>query len=137
MSDALQLRTIIESALDTFLGTYTFQQGQTTKAVSVIANNGEIEPPEGTKVEGLEVVIFLPEIAATTLLIGHKKRATWILHFKQWQQGKGVQDVLDSFLSVDLADFIVKSISEVPADIRLGIPAGAQIKLIKYSFLGD
>ncbi|QSJ14598.1 hypothetical protein JYQ62_22120 [Nostoc sp. UHCC 0702] len=135
-ADALLLRSIVTSALAGFLGTYTFTNGQSVVALAVIANNGEIYPPEGTKVSGLEIVIYHPYLSPKPLLQGHKVKETWVIHLKQWQQGKGVQEALRAFLSSNLSDFITEEIAEVPADVRMGIPAGAQIKLFKFVILG-
>jgi hypothetical protein len=136
MSDVLDLRESIFAALGSILGTYTFGNGSVTPALAVLSENGELFPPENTQVEGLEVVIFRPTLVPSSLLQGYKIREEWILHLKQWEVGNGVQVALDSLFEADLEGFVISQVNEVPDDYTMGIPAGAQVKLSKFSISG-
>ncbi|MBD2570055.1 hypothetical protein [Anabaena lutea] len=137
MSDALELREFVYISLASLLGIYKFTDGTQTPAIAVISGNGELYPPEGTQVTGLEVVIFTPTLAPAALLQGYKVKEQWVIHLKQWTVGMSVQLALDSLLSAELEGFVISQIVEIPADYRMGIPAGAQVKLDKFYFSGE
>lgn len=139
MSDALILREHIFNTLISQLGTYTFidEFGAVignAPALALIEGNGELYPPDGTRIEGLEVVIFFPAYSPKPLIQGYKVRQEWIVHLKQWTVGEGVQAALDSLLSPGIPDFLINQINEVPADYKIGIPAGAQVKFNHFVF---
>jgi len=137
MSDTIELREKIFTALTDVLGTYTFGNGGTTPALVVLSDNGELFPPENTQVEGLEVIIFSPNIKPDALLQGYKIREEWILHLKQWEVGEDVQAALDSLFEAELEGFVITQVNYVPADYRMGIPLGAQVKLSRFLISGS
>jgi hypothetical protein len=136
MSDTLDLRNMLLATLNYYLGTYTFGNGGVTPALIALSDDGELLLPENTKVEGLEVVIFPPTLSPSSLLQGYKVREEWILHLKQWEVGKGVKVALDSLFEAELGGFVIIQVNEVPADYKMGIPTGAQVKLSKFSITG-
>jgi hypothetical protein len=136
MPDIRLLRSLVTPPLIPFLGKYTIK-GADYPAIVVVRPNGEVEPPIGTKVVGLETVIFYPELKPKALLNAYKVREDWILHLKQWEQGKGINEAIEALLEADLENFVIDEINQVPADYKMGIPLGAQIKIHSFAIIGD
>lgn len=129
MLDVRSLRTQIESALSDLLGTYTFVNGRTTPAFGVIKGN-EVYPPDGTTIKGLEAILFYPALDPMATLTGYRVKQKWTLHLKQWERGKSVNPACDRILAN--SEILVEQIIPMPAQERLGIPEGAQIKIRQF-----
>lgn len=132
IDNALQLRQTIEDAIADLIGTYTFTTGQSTPATAVL-RGGEQFPPPGTVVEGLEVVIFYPELTPGDLLGGYVVENQWTIHLKQWDESKTTNEAFRGILS---AIGNVKSSIKVPANKERNIPEMVRIVLHDFESIG-
>jgi hypothetical protein len=82
ISPILTLKAQVIDVLDTLLGTYTLPNGDIVPAIAV--DNGNY-PPQGTKVEGLEVVI-VPQLDTvfSPMIDGREWKLTSVIVLKQW-----------------------------------------------------
>ena len=119
------LRDAIAFALGDEIGTYKFANGQTVQAIAVLSG-GEIYPPAGTSVEGLEVVIFYPYLRLEGLLGGYAVENEWTIHLKQWDSSK---NAIGASKKVLAALGNVKSMTKVTANKERGIPEMVQLKI--------
>lgn len=134
-SGTLELRAIVSTSLEPLLGQYKFSNGETVPAISVTKDNGEIYPPEGTKIIGLEVVIQTPTLNPTPMLQGYKVKREWTVYLKQWEKGKDLEKALEKLLSAELDDFIIDKTIHIPANYQLGVPLGTTIRIHRYALL--
>lgn len=83
---AMAIKSSCISSLNGLLTTYTLPNGVVTDAVAInpILGN-DVFPPEGTKTgEGIEVVIYYPEVKVNKIFAGYSKDYLWQIYLKQW-----------------------------------------------------
>jgi len=95
--------------LENLLTTYTFPNGLIAPAIAINPiNNNDIYPPEGTIIgEGIEVVIYYPDVVLRKTISGYSRDYIWQVYLKQW-------DIKDSTLLaseklIDGIEYQVKS----------------------------
>lgn len=95
--NAIQLRDILQTDLEGFLGTYTTPKGKTYPAI-------RIYPPrvdQSWKVEGVEVAIYeTPDNSGSIPVMGETLvREWWIVKLVQWDSSKGLSEILNRIRS--------------------------------------
>lgn len=118
-----KLRELIEKTLGDSIGTLTFENGLSTAAIAVL-NGGEQYPPPNSKITGLEIVIFAPEMAIGDLLGGYICENQWVVHVKQWDFNRNTNEAVKKLLTV-LGN--VKKLMKVPPSKQLNIPEMVRI----------
>lgn len=83
---AMIIKSSCISSLNGLLTTYTLPNGIEVDAIAInpILGN-DVFPPEGTKTgEGIEVVIYYPEVRVNQILAGYSRDYLWQIYLKQW-----------------------------------------------------
>lgn len=81
--DVLTVRTQVQSALSSHLGTYTLGNGATTPAISVRSANEPL--PGGTKVTGLEAIIIRePQLEEARVYKDALATRRWTVYLVDW-----------------------------------------------------
>lgn len=95
--------------LGNLLTTYTFPNGLIMPAIAINAiNNNDIYPPEGTVIgEGIEVVIYYPDVVLRRTISGYSRDYIWQVYLKQWN----IKDstLVASEIFIDSIEYQVKS----------------------------
>jgi hypothetical protein len=122
MIDILILRADVLTILEEILGTYTFPDRTTTKAIACLPDpeKGWNYPENGTKVSGLEVVIKQPYPEVESNIGGDRTFTNlWEIHLKQWDTNQSLVEVI-GLLSGDLpANYLIERVSPMPASDKL------------------
>ncbi|MBD2005610.1 MULTISPECIES: hypothetical protein [Cyanophyceae] len=130
--EAREMRSLVESALEGMLGWYVFPNGRKVKAIAVI-KAFETFPPDGTQIQGLEIVIPYPRPITQALLDCYRVENEWTIHIKQWDRGKSMREVLPKILSLNG----IKKTLLIPADDQMGTPEILTITLSEFEGLGS
>lgn len=83
---AMTIKSSCISSLKGLLTTYTLPSGVIVDAIAInpILGN-DVFPPEGTKTgEGIEVVVYYPEVRVDKILSGYSRNYLWQIYLKQW-----------------------------------------------------
>ncbi|MEH2393872.1 MAG: hypothetical protein V7K21_20135 [Nostoc sp.] len=122
MIEALVLRTHVFTILEDFLGTYTFPDRTISIAIACLPDpdKGWNYPENGTKVQGLEVVIKQPYPEVQGNLGGDRTCTnTWEIHLKQWDTNKSLMEVIGQLTGELPADYLIERVSPMPASNKL------------------
>jgi hypothetical protein len=100
--NVLELRQKLTNILDDLLGEYTFVNGRCVKAIAVVPDSvyGYDYPPTGTKVTGLEMVIWAEAKLDTYPIIQgtHVVNSTQVV-LKQWDDKKTTVEATNRLIS--------------------------------------
>lgn len=122
MIEPLILRNDILAILANKLGTYTFPDNSTDKAIACLPDpdKGWNYPENGTKVSGLEVVIKQPYPDVSANIGGDRTfTSTWEIHLKQWDSYKDLVEVI-GLLGSELPNYyLIERVSQMPASDKL------------------
>ena len=89
---SIEIRSYCLERLDDCLGTYYLPNHRQEKAIAVNRSiTDQAYPPEGTKVQGLECQIYLPYIAANSIIEGVAMQSNWCIYLKQWDNNQTTQ----------------------------------------------
>ena len=128
--DYQSLRDELAIALDGSLGTYIFDNGQALAVPAVRLEIGEQgKLPEGTRCDGLEVVVIaVPNFTLRAIVGGYQKTTRAMIVLKMWDRARSLigdgtapsplNTVLDALKYMDLD--IKPDISGVPQFEQLG-----------------
>jgi hypothetical protein len=129
------LRGKLESKFDGLIGLYKLPNVERKiKAVAVL-NDAEDEqfPPDGTEIEGLEIVIRCPARIPQPMLSGYQVELEWTVHLKQWDRSKSLDSLYERIFKLEN----VKQVLPVPASTKLGIPRMVQVLIHEFMGMGD
>lgn len=130
--EAREMRACVESALEGMVGWYVFPNSRKVKAITVI-KAFETFPPDGTQIQGLEIVIPYPRPITQALLDSYRVEKEWTIHLKQWDRAKSMREVLPKILTLNG----IKKTLSIPADEQLGTPEILTITLSEFESLGS
>ena len=89
---SIEIRSYCLERLDDCLGTYYLPNHRQEKAIAVNRSiTNQTYPPEGTNVQGLECQIYLPYIAANSIIEGVAMQSNWCIYLKQWDNNQTTQ----------------------------------------------
>lgn len=129
--DAKWLRSQIEQGLGKLIGVYTLPNNRKVKAIAVLKSY-ETYPPDGTQIEGLEIVIFYPVPLVQAMLCDYRIENEWTIHLKQWDKAKHLHEASRQILKVLGDEVVVKQTLFTPPMESMGLPEMLQIKLSTF-----
>lgn len=129
------LRDSILTLLDGMIGTYRYSDGYTESAIAIIPDNshGYEVPGNGTRTEGIEVIIQRPVPQISHYLGGGKQliyRTGIIL--KQWDSSRSLIEPV-TILMQEL-DYLIFSPKLVPPNSALGIIEQCSLTITDYEY---
>lgn len=135
MLDALTLRSQVVQILDGQLGTYAFPCGDSDVSVAVLPDPelGAEYPPQGTKTEGIEVVISIPSPGyAPRLGRSLVKPYRWGLLLKQWNENGNLLEATETLVAG--LDYLLSAPIPVPRNDLLGIVEQVKVEILEFDF---
>lgn len=130
------LRSHILELLDGAIGTYRYSDGYTEPAIAVIPDNdrGYEVPGNGTRTEGIEVIIQRP-VPQINHFLGGSKQLThrWNIVLKQWDASKSLIEVVS--ILIEELDYLLSSPKLVPPNAALGIIEQCSFSIVEHSLL--
>ena len=125
-----ELKKEIVRLLTPVLGHYVFPGGNKEQAVALLKGN-ETYPQKGVSMEGLECVIFYPEVQPNPLFHAHFNRLLWTIHLRQWDISSDLVRPLELLSKSTL--FKINSTLFIPKKASLNIPMGYRLTVIDYA----
>lgn len=139
MITALELRSLLGKILEGQIGTYTFVNGATAEAITVLPDpdKGYNYPPSGTAVAGLELIIQQPYPEAALLLAsGISSTQKWQIILKQWDSNSNLITATHTLMT-ELSYPILKIVPVLPNEKYLTIEQ-VRVEIVDYlAFLPD
>lgn len=130
-----RLRSQILELLQDLIGTYRYSDGYTEPAIAVIPDDdrGYEVPGNGTRTEGIEVLISRPAPEVRHFLAGDRQLTyRWIITLKQWDSSKSLLDAID--ILVQELDYLISSPKLVPPNAALGIIEQCSFFITEHEF---
>lgn len=129
------LRSRILELLDGLVGTYRYSDGYTEPAIAVIPDDqhGYDVPGNGTRTEGIEVIIQRPVPQVNHFLNGGKQLThRWNIVLKQWDASKSLIEVVT--ILIEELDYLLSSPKLVPPNAALGIIEQCNFSIVEFEY---
>lgn len=128
------LRDSILELLDGMIGTYRYSDGFIEQAIAIIPdqNHGYDIPGNGTRTEGIEVIIQRPVPQINHYLCGKQLIHRWNVVLKQWDPSKSLIEPV-TILMQEL-DYLISSPKLVPPNAALGIIEQCSFTIADYEY---
>ena len=128
------LRDSILQLLDGMIGTYLYSDGYSESAIAIIPdqNHGYEVPGNGTRTEGIEVIIVRPVPQVSHFLTGRQLKSQWNIVLKQWDASQSLIEA--ATILVEKLDYLLTSPKLVPPNNALGIIEQCSFTVIDYEY---